>query len=425
MLRSSSVATLVGLFTLIQFVPRASANDVIEAAGRYTVKITTAVDYSFGSERKGTSRGSGFLVDRERGWILTNAHVAGKSPSTIRVSFKDRPYSKVEKIYVDNQLDLAVLRVDPANIPAEAIVAEMKCEGEPAAGLPVIAFGHPWGLDYTATRGIISGTKSLEGEEALQTDAALNPGNSGGALIDAGSGVVVGVNASGFSKSVAEGLNFAVPSKQACSILNLLKQGKDPSPPILPVTFATTSKERELVVAQSDGEWAGVLKPGDRILAVNGDETARFSTRFVSYFRGGQSVQVQIRRGKETKVVELAALTRRDPVKRLGVHVSGMVIGRSTVTGYDPTVMWVQFLDDASVAEQAQFREGYQVLSIDGVTVKSPEDILAALKDREGDDIEVIVRNPRFTMISGRYDYYVRSLEVRDIFMVDQNGVRK
>ncbi len=422
MRRSSSIVTLVGFSSLILFAPGALANDVIEAAGRYTVKITTAVDYSFGSEKKGTWRGSGFLVDRERGWILTNAHVAGKSPSTVRVSFKDRPYSKVEKIYVDNQLDLAVLRVDPTNIPAEAIVAAMKCEGEPAAGLPVIAFGHPWGLDYTATRGIVSGTKSLEGEEALQTDAALNPGNSGGALLDAETGVVVGVNASGFSKSVTEGLNFAVPAKQACTVLNLLKQGKNPAPPILPVTFATTSKERELVVAQSDGDWAGVLKPGDRILAVNGDQTARFSTRFVSYFRGGEPVQVQIRRGTETKTVELAALTRRDPVKRLGVHVSGMVIGRSTITGADPNVMWVQFLDDASVAEQAQFREGYQVLSIDGVTVKSHEDILAALKGREGSDVEVIVRQPRFTLISGRYDYYVRTLEVRDIFVVDENG---
>jgi serine protease Do len=419
---SLSVAALLGFSSFGLFAPTVSANDVIESAGRFTVKITTAVDYSFGTERKGTSRGAGFLVDRERGWVLTNAHVAAKSPSTVRVSFKDRPYSKVEKVYVDNHLDLAVLRVELANIPDEAIVASMKCEGEPAAGLPVIAFGHPWGLDYTATRGIISGTKSLEGEEALQTDAALNPGNSGGALIDAETGIVVGVNASRFSRAVTEGLNFAVPSKHACTILNLLKQGRDPSPPILPVTFATTSRERELVVAQSDGEWAGVLKPGDRILAVNGDETARFATRFVSYFRGGGPVQVQVRRGKESKTVELAALTRRDPVKRLGVHVSGMVIGRSTVTGYDPTVMWVQFLDDASLAEQAQFREGYQVLSIDGVTLKSHEDVMAALKGRDGEDVEVIVRQPKFNLISGRYDYFVRSLEVRDIFVIDENG---
>ena len=132
-----------------------------------------------------------------------------------------------------------------------------------------------------------------------------------------------------------------------------------------------------------------------------------------------------IRRGKETQTVEIAAPKAKDQVKRLGVHVSGMVIGRSTITGFDPSVMWVQFLDDASVAEQAQFREGYQVLSIDGVTVKSHEDILAALKGRDGEDVEVIVRHPRFTLISGRYDFFVRTLDVRDVFVVDESGRRK
>ena len=111
MIRSFRIGSIFATLIASQAIQPALANDVIEAAGRYTVKITTAVDYSFGSEKKGTWRGSGFLVDRERGWILTNAHVAGKSPSTVRVSFKDRPYSKVEKIYVDNHLDLAVLRV--------------------------------------------------------------------------------------------------------------------------------------------------------------------------------------------------------------------------------------------------------------------------------------------------------------------------
>ena len=137
------------------------------------------------------------------------------------------------------------------------------------------------------------------------------------------------------------------------------------------------------------------------------------------------SGKVLIRRGKETQTVEIAAPKAKDQVRRLGVHVSGMVIGRSTMTGYDPSVMWVQFLDDASVAEQAQFREGYQVLSIDGVTVKSHEDILAALKGRDGDDVEVIVRHPRFTLISGRYIYFVRTLDVRDVFVVDEKGKQK
>lgn len=227
----------------------ARANDVIETAARYTVKITTAIDYAFGNERKGTARGSGFLVDRERGWLLTNAHVVGKSPSTLRASFKDRPYAKADKVHVDNQLDLAVIRIDPDKIRDTAAVAPLNCDAELRPGMAVVAFGHPWGLDYTATRGIVSGVKTLDGQEALQTDAALNPGNSGGPLIDAQTGRVIAVNAATLNKSVSEGLNFAVPIRHACVVLDLLRAGKDPAPPLLPVTFATTSRERELVVA--------------------------------------------------------------------------------------------------------------------------------------------------------------------------------
>jgi membrane-associated protease RseP (regulator of RpoE activity) len=102
-----------------------------------------------------------------------------------------------------------------------------------------------------------------------------------------------------------------------------------------------------------------------------------------------------------------------------------MVIGRSTVPGYDPKVMWIQFLDDASIAEQAQFREGGQVLSIDGVSVESHEDLLAALSPRQGQEVEVIFRYPRFNMISGRYDYMSRTLPVEDVFVVNQLGKQK
>lgn len=87
MIRRSINSGALSLIAVLLLGNAGQANDVIEAAGRFTVKITTAVDYSFGNEKKGTWRGSGFLVDRERGWILTNAHVAGKSPSTVRVSF--------------------------------------------------------------------------------------------------------------------------------------------------------------------------------------------------------------------------------------------------------------------------------------------------------------------------------------------------
>ena len=420
MFRDLPATFAAGMLIVLNLDGHALAFDPIESAGRYTVKITTAVDYAFGDEKRGTWRSAGFLVDREKGWILTNSHVAMKSPSKIRISFKDHAYVSAEKHYVDNRLDIAVLKIDPDKIPAGTLVANLKCEGEPLTGTPVIAFGHPWGLDYTATRGIVSGTKVRDGEELLQTDAALNPGNSGGPLIDAQSGGVVGVNSSRLSTS--EGLNFAVPAKLACGILKLLMQGKDPAPPVLPVSFATTSKERELVVAELKGEWSELLKPGDRILAVNGDETALFESRFLHYLRGTEKADVRVQRGDIVLSVELVVPKTKDQVKRLGVHVSGMIIGRSTVMGYDPTVMWVQFVGGASIAEQAQFSNSDQILSIDGAPLKSHEDILAALKAREGSSVEVIIRRPKFTLISGRYDYFLRTLDVQDVFVIDERG---
>lgn len=136
---------------------QAQVLDAIEQANRYTVKIVTAVDYPFGTDKKGTSRGSGFLVDKERGWFLTNAHVASKSPSTMRASFKDRPYVAIEKVYVDNHLDLAVIKMDPQKIPTNAEPANLQCSGEPIPGRSVIAFGHPWGLDLRQRAGLSAG----------------------------------------------------------------------------------------------------------------------------------------------------------------------------------------------------------------------------------------------------------------------------
>lgn len=167
------------------------------------------------------------------------------------------------------------------------------------------------------------------------------------------------------------------------------------------------------------------MKPGDRIVAVNGDETALFSSRFATHLRTGEAASVRILREGKPQSVELPAPKARDRVQRSGVHVSGMVVGASTVTQFDPHVMIVHHVDDASVAEQSQFREGFQVLTIGGAPVRSLEDMLAALKPHEGQDVEVIVRNPRFSLITGRYDYFARTLEVRNVFVVEGGETKR
>jgi len=408
------IATMIG----INISQLAFAADPIADAALFTVKTTTAVDYPFGSDHKSTTRGAGILIDKERGWIITNAHVAKRSPSYIRISFQNHDYLNASKVYIDNHLDMAVIKIDPKLIPSEAQNAKLNCIDDPKAGLPVIAFGHPKGLDYTATRGIISGSRDIHGVENLQTDAALNPGNSGGPLIDEQTGFVVGINASEITNS--EGLNFAVPIKLVCTILSLLKEGKDPSPPIIPISFASTLKQHELVVATVKEDWADKLKIGDRIVAINGDTSARHISRILDKIRGTEAATLTINRNGKISELQINVPEARDRVKRLGVFVSGMMIGSMTVN--EKNQMVIQFIEHASEAEQSQFLEGDIVTSIDGIETKNHQDILYALEEKLDKRVEVIFKRERSNS-SNKFDYMVRSLDVTSISIVNESGL--
>ena len=109
----------------------------------------------------GTSNGAGFLVDKERGWIITNAHVSGYGTADLEVSFKDEKYTTAQVLYADNELDLAVIMVSKRKIPDKAKAAKLECSDLRLNGREVAAFGHPEGLSYSASRGIISQVRSM------------------------------------------------------------------------------------------------------------------------------------------------------------------------------------------------------------------------------------------------------------------------
>jgi serine protease Do len=399
------------LFALFLFTTFSFAQSVIPEAALYTVKIRTAVAFPFIGETKGVGFGSGFLIDRERGWVLTNAHVAKRSPSTLAVSFKDQPFVGAKKLFVDTHLDVAIIAVPPTALPAWATEAKLNCASEPEAGTSVIAFGHPWGLDYTATRRIISGTKFRWGAEQLQTDAALNPGNSGGPLISERSGQVVGINTSTLTASGA--IHFAVPAPMVCTLVKLLRDGKDPAPPLLPISFANTNRESELVVATVQGNWAELIKVGDRIEAVNGDRTATDTTRVLDKVRGQSSVSFAILRGREHLTVVLPVPTARDLVAPQGLFVSGMLLSKSMVPSVDPALMFVHFVDSASAAQLAGFQSGDEILSVNGASTKSLNDLEKALSRDGEDDMEFVFRRKRMPS-EDVYSYYARRLGKSD-----------
>jgi S1-C subfamily serine protease len=417
MIRSALAACLA----CVSFGPSARA-DVIDNANLFTVQISSAVEFPFGDENKGTAKGAGFLIDHARGWIMTNAHVARRAPAKIRVNFKGQTSTLIERLYIDTHLDLAILKIDPSKIPASARAAQLDCGDEPHAGRPVIAFGHPWSLDYTATRGIVSGTKSFNGIEVLQTDAALNPGNSGGPLIDEKSGVVVGINAATLSKSQTEGMNFAVPAKLACTIVSLLKDGKDAAPPILPIQFAETVKDRELVVGDVKELWAAHLKIGDRIIAVNGDSNARYASRVIDKARGAAQLAFRIvRNGAELDVVAPVPAQRKILLQR-GVFVSGLLLAAPPNAVPERPVINVQYVERASLGEEASVRYYDVIHSIDGKIIRAYEDVLQALEGKDGQDLDFVLRR-EIPRERDAYNYLVRRLEIDRVIQIDEKGL--
>ncbi|MBB3229046.1 serine peptidase DegS [Luteibacter sp. Sphag1AF] len=173
--------------------------------------------------RRQQNLGSGVIVN-EDGYVLTNNHVIANADD-IQVLLYDGRVAKATIVGSDEETDLAVLRVDAGNLPA----IPMSEEGvKPRVGDVVLAIGNPFGIGQTVTMGIVSAIgrqlnlSSLE--NFIQTDAAINFGNSGGALVNA-NGELVGINTSLIGQAVgAEGIGFAIPVSSAREVLDQIVQ---------------------------------------------------------------------------------------------------------------------------------------------------------------------------------------------------------
>jgi serine protease Do len=171
------------------------------------------------------AQGSGFIVSAD-GIVLTNAHVVdGAQQVTVKLS--DHREFKAKVLGADRSSDIAVLKIDAHDLPT----VQLGNSDQLGVGDYVLAIGEPFGLEETATAGIVSAKgRSLPGDgyvPFIQTDAAVNPGNSGGPLFDA-NGAVVGINAQIYSNSGGyEGVSFAIPINLAVQVEDqIVKTGK-------------------------------------------------------------------------------------------------------------------------------------------------------------------------------------------------------
>ena len=192
-----------------------------------------AVTYIVADTPEGQATGSGFVVSKD-GLIVTNDHVVdGATQVQVKVGTSDK-VQDATVVGADPSRDLALLKVDGSNLPTLSLGDSSTV----AVGDPTYAIGNPFGLDHTLTTGIVSALqRSLQAPDgatidgAIQTDAALNPGNSGGPLLDA-DGKVIGVNSqiqtgsSNGAEGGNVGIGFAIPSSTVKSFIAEAKSGK-------------------------------------------------------------------------------------------------------------------------------------------------------------------------------------------------------
>jgi serine protease Do len=263
--------------------------------------------------------GSGFIFDSTNGYIMTNNHVVAEGDSYI-VRTYDKKELEAKLIGTDPQTDIAVLKVDPTNLTAAVLGDSDQVE----VADPVLAVGNPFGLlEQTVTSGIISakgrrGLNLTNYEDFLQTDAAINVGNSGGPLVNT-NGEVIGVNTAIFSRSGGyQGIGFAIPINQARKIAQkLIKTGNvvrgwmgvDPKD----LTAQDMRRMKLEHGASVEGVFIGGpalkagVQPGDILVEIGGKTVhgANDVKDLLADLEPGETVEVKLRRKEETLTLKV------------------------------------------------------------------------------------------------------------------------
>jgi serine protease Do len=262
-------------------------------------------------------QGSGFIISAD-GLILTNAHVV-REAKEVTVKLSDRREFVAKVLGADPATDIAVLRIKADNLPTVRLGDARQLE----VGDPVLAIGAPYGLEQSATQGIVSAKgRSLPGDTVvpfIQTDAAVNPGNSGGPLFD-GSGAVVGINAQIYSQSGGfQGLSFAIPINVALKVKDqIVATGKATHARLgvtvqdlnqaLAESFGLKRPDGALVASVTPGSAAASagLKAGDVITEVNGEAVGRSGTlsSLIGMAAPGERVKLKVWRDHASRDVE-------------------------------------------------------------------------------------------------------------------------
>jgi S1-C subfamily serine protease len=290
------------------------ASALLDAYSQAVIRVVERVTPAVAHVRRGHGGGSGLVITPD-GYVLTNAHVV-EGAAEVEVAFAEGASYRAPVVGSDAATDLALVRVLGPSLPA----AELGDSDALRVGQIVIAIGDPLGLQSTVTTGVVSALgRSLRAkdgriiENVIQTDAALNPGNSGGPLVDT-HGKVVGVNTA--INAMAQGIAFAIPAATARLVATALIRHGRVRRAYLGISGAATPIGRQLSLALGLGVESGIrvlevtpnsparragIREGDILVALDGAGLATLSDlqRALTAERVGASTLVTVvRRGE-------------------------------------------------------------------------------------------------------------------------------
>lgn len=378
-------------------------------------------------ERQAQGLGSGFIISPD-GYILTNAHVVADTDE-ISVKLTDKREFKARVVGADTYTDIALLKIDATGLPAVKIGQAQALE----PGEWVAAIGAPFGFENSVTAGIVSAKGRLLPNESyvpfIQTDVAVNPGNSGGPLFSM-RGEVVGINSMIYSRTGGfMGLSFAIPIDIAMDVAQQLQAtGKVTRSRIgVQVQELTRELARSFGLEQPRGALVAMvepggpadkagIRPGDIVLALNGQpvEGSADLARFVARTKPGTTVTADVwRKGQRVPVkVTTTELEAADESTQQGSRGGGAGAGSKTAAKLGLSVgeladeqRRVLELDHGILVRDAQgpaaragIRPGDLILTLDDTPIKSVSNFEKLLSENAGESVALLIRRGPNTM---------------------------
>ena len=355
------------------------------------------------------STGSGVIISAD-GYIVTNNHVI-ENGNRFEVTLADKRDYEANLVGVDPSTDLALLKIDAENLP----FAYFGDSDSLRVGEWVLAVGNPFNLESTVTAGIVSAKGRnidiLEGEYSIesfiQTDAAVNPGNSGGALVNT-DGQLVGINTAIITLSGRyEGYSFAVPSKLVRKVIDDLRQYGAVQRGILGVGIAElTGRQAASLglpsvegvyvnrVTPNSGADEGGIRRGDVILGINGTKVrtvpelqeiiARFhpgSVLKIQYFRKGKTNTTSVTLRNQANATTIQEVFKDGVLRELGMEIRNLNMEEINTFGKDG--VYVVSIYRYSTIEKTEMKPSYIITHVNSQRVYSAEELISELEKAE------------------------------------------